>query len=121
MKEQPDLLDTLICTHLTSNARSYIAMGSGTNMTDAGFRVKEGVHQGAIPSGRLYLLGQNNAMQNHRKRIEAVGGGVAVVLDDNMTIAPREEIFTLNKQVAKDLATVGLDLQPRKSNCYINE
>jgi hypothetical protein len=41
MKEQPDLHNTLVFTHLTLNPRSYIAMGSGTNMTDAGFRVKE--------------------------------------------------------------------------------
>jgi hypothetical protein len=29
-------------------------MGSGIHMTDAGFKVEEGVHQGAVPSGYLY-------------------------------------------------------------------
>jgi hypothetical protein len=41
MKEQPDLHDTLVFTDLTLSHRSYNAMGSGTNMTDAGFRVEE--------------------------------------------------------------------------------
>ena len=57
-------------------------------MTDAGFQVEEGVHQGAVPSGYLYSLGaQNRAMQNHRERVEAEGGGVTVILDDNTTLA----------------------------------
>ncbi len=115
MKEQPDLHDTLLFTHLMLNPRSYIVMESSTVMTDAEFRVEEGVQQGAVPSGWLYLLGQNNAMQNHRKRTEAVGGRVTIVLDDNTTIAPKEDIFTLSKLLAKDLVTVRLKLQPYKS------
>ena len=90
-------------------------------MTDVGFRVEEGVQQGAVLSGWLYSLGQNSAMQNHRMRAEAVGGGVTVVLDDNTTIALKEDIFILSKQLAKDLVTVGLELQPHKSKCYIDE
>ncbi len=121
MKEQPDLHDTPVFTHLTLNLRSYIAMGSGTDMTDAGFRVKEGVQQEAVPSSWLYSLGQNNATQNHRKRPEAVGRGVTIVLNDNTTITPNEDIFTLSKQLAKDLATVGLKLQPHTSKCYIGK
>jgi hypothetical protein len=97
MKIQPDLYNTLVFTHLTLNPGSYIAIGGGTNMTDAGFRVEEGVQQGAAPSGWLYSLGQNSAIQNHRTRAEAVGGGVTVVLDDNTTIAPKEDIFILSK------------------------
>jgi hypothetical protein len=41
-------------------------------------------------------------MQNHRMRTEAAGGGVTIVLDNNTTIAPKEDIFTLSKQLAKD-------------------
>ena len=89
-------------------------------MTDAGFKVEEGVHQGAVPSGYLYTLGQNRAMQNHCERVEAEGGGVTVILDDNTT-APREVIFTLAKQLAEDLALVGLELQPAKSKAFITE
>ena len=73
-------------------------------MTDAEFKVEEGVHQGAVPSGYLYSLAQNRAMQNHRDRVEAEGGGVSVILDDNTTLAPTEVIFTLTKQLADDLA-----------------
>ena len=57
-----------------------------------------------VPSGYLYTLGQNRAMQNHCERVEAEGGGVTVILDDNTTLAPREVIFTLAKQLAEDLA-----------------
>ncbi len=60
-------------------------------MTDAGIRVKEGVQQGAVPSGWPYSLVQNNAMQNHRKRTEAVREGVTIVLDNDTTIAPKED------------------------------
>jgi hypothetical protein len=60
-------------------------------------------------------------MQNHRARTEAVGGGVTIVLDDKTTIASKEDIFTLSKQLAKDLATVGLELQPHKYKCYIDK
>jgi hypothetical protein len=52
MKVQPGLRDTLVFTHLTLNPRSYVAVGSGTDMTDAGFRVEEGVHQGAVPTSQ---------------------------------------------------------------------
>ena len=91
-------------------------------MTDAGFQVEEGVHQGAVPSGYLYSLAQNCAMQNHRERVEAEGGGVTVIFDDNTTLAPREVIFTLAKQLAEDLALVlGLELQPAKSKTFITE
>jgi len=90
-------------------------------MTDAGFKVEEGVHQGAVPSGYLYTLGQNRAMQNHCERVEAEGGGVTVILDDNTTLALREVIFTLAKQLAEDLALVGLELQPAKSKAFITE
>ena len=121
VKEQPELHDILTYTYLTLNTRSYVAMGSGIHMTSAGFRVEEGVHQGAVPSGYLYSLGQNRAMQNHRERVEAEGGGVSVILDDNTTLAPREVIFTLTKQLADDLALVGLELQPAKSKAYITE
>jgi hypothetical protein len=121
MKEQPDHHNTLVFTHLTLYPSSYIAMGSGTDMTDAGFRVKEGVQQGAVPSRWLYSLGQNSAMQNHRTRTEAVRGGVIIVLNNNTTIATKEDIFTLSKQLAKDLATVRLKLQPHKSKCYIDK
>jgi hypothetical protein len=121
MKEQPDLHDTLVFTHLVLNPRSYITMGSSTDMSDAGFRVKEGVQQGAVPSSWLYSLGQNSAMQNLRTRTEAVGGGVTIVLDNNTTIVPKVDIFTFSKQLAKDLATVGLNLKPHKSKCYIDK
>jgi hypothetical protein len=60
-------------------------------------------------------------MQNHRTRTKAAGGGVTIVLDDNTTIAPKEDIFTLSKQLAEDLVTVGLKLQPHKSKRYIDE
>jgi hypothetical protein len=83
-------------------------------MTDTGFRVEEGAQQGAVPSIWLYSLGQNSAMQNHRMSAEAVGGGVTVVLDDNTTIAPKEDIFILGEQLAEDLTTVGLELQLQK-------
>ncbi len=121
MKEHPDLHNTLVFTHLTLNPRSYIAMGSGADTTDAGFRVEEGVQQGAVPSVWLYSPGQNNAKQNHRTRTEAVRGGVSIVLDDNTTIAPKKGIFTLIKWLFKDLATVGLNLQLHKFKCYIDE
>ena len=63
MKQEEDLLDNLNYTHLTLNTKSHVAMGSGTNMTNADFRVEEGVrHQGAVPSGWQYSLGQNHAM-----------------------------------------------------------
>ena len=61
VKEQPELHDTGLHIYLTHNTRSYVAMGSGIHMTDAGFKVEVGVgvHQGAVPSGYLYSLGQN--------------------------------------------------------------
>jgi hypothetical protein len=121
MKQEEDLLDTLVFTHLTLNTKSYVAMGSGTNMTDANFRVEEGVHQGAVPSGWSYSLGQNHAMQSHRARVEAIGGGVTVILDDNTTIAPREVLFNMTRQLAEDLSLVAVELQPHKSTCYIND
>ena len=121
VKEQPELHDILTYIYLTHNTKSYVAMGSGIHMIDAGFQVEEGVHQGAVPSGYLYSLAQNRAMQNHRERVEAEGGGVTVILDDNTTLAPREVIFTLAKQLADDLALVGLELQPAKSKTYITE
>ena len=90
-------------------------------MIDANFRVEEGVHQDAVPSGWLCSLGQNHAMQSHRARVEAIGGGVTVILDNNTTIAPKEVIFDMTRQLAEDLSLVGLELQPHKSTCYIND
>ena len=46
---------------------------------------------------------------------------MTVILDDNTTLAPREVIFTLAKQLADNLALVGLELQPEKSKTYITE
>ena len=42
-----------------------------------------------------------------------------MILDDNTTLAPREVIFTLAKQLAEDIALVGLELQPAKSKAFI--
>jgi hypothetical protein len=41
MKEQPDLHDTLVFTHLLLNPKSYIAMGSGTNMIAQGSKLRK--------------------------------------------------------------------------------
>ena len=41
------------------------------------------------------------------------------IIDNNYLLGPPNRIFPIKDALASDLAEVGLELQPRKSKCYI--
>jgi len=63
----------------------------------------------------------NDAFTNFNCRLRDVGGRVTAIIDDNYGIGPPSELFAANTQFAIELATVGLEAQPSKAECYIDE
>ena len=43
------------------------------------------------------------------------------IIDDSYLLGRMNHIFAANRTLAVDLAKVGLELQPAKSQCYIRE
>ena len=50
VREKPELHDTLAYFYKLLEPKSYVGMGSGTNVSTAPFRIEEGVQQGAVES-----------------------------------------------------------------------
>jgi len=61
MKEAPGLTSTLAFAHMILEPRTYIGMGSGTNLVTAPFRSEEGSQQGSIEGGWFFALAANAA------------------------------------------------------------
>jgi hypothetical protein len=97
-------------------------MGSGLHLTNAPFRIDEGVQQGAVESSWFFAkIACNKAFQNLNNRLDPFGGGVMAIIDDNYIICPKEKIFEACKGFAADLTNPGLKFQPGKLACYIAE
>ena len=99
----------------------YMAMGNGTNIVSAPFRCEEGGHQGAVETGFLFSLAIHIALKKFNDSLASVGGGVTAIMDDTYAMGPPRELFAANAQFAIDLAEVGLESQPAKAKCYIEE
>ena len=79
------------------------------------------MHQGAVGRGWFFSLGCNKAFQMLRTKLQDYGGGFTAIIDDNYTLGPPEAIFTAHQQFGIDIRDVGLQLQPKKSQSYIDE
>ena len=55
------------------------------------------------------------------KALVEKGGGLVSVIDDHYPMGERETLFPINEKLKADLKVVGLDLQTKKSACYIRE
>ena len=99
----------------------YVGMGGGISLVEAPFKCEEGMHQGAVESGCFFSLDCNKAFQTLRTKLQDCGGGGTAIIDDNYTLGPTEAIFTAHQQFGVGIREVGLQLQPKKSQCYIDE
>ena len=119
VKGSGKLDDTVAFMQALLEPSAYVGMGKGTNLITAPFRVAEGTHQGAVESGWLFSLAVNPAFKRADREMAEQGGGVTAIIDDNYITGPPALVFEANKQLAEDLKEAGLELQPRKSKCYI--
>ena len=121
MKETGKLNHILAFSHALLNPVSYIGIGSGARVIDAGFKSCEGFDQGALEAGPFFALTVNPAFQNMHQTLAEKGGGVLAIMDDHYAMADPETLSEANNKLKSDLKVVGLDLQPKKSACYIRE
>jgi hypothetical protein len=121
LQEAEKFGDMLMFSHALLCHSSYFGMGSGLHLTNAPFRIDEGVQQGAVESSWFFAIPCNKGFQNLNNKLAPFGGGVMAIIDDNYIISPKEEIFEACKGFAADLTDIGLQLQPVKSACYIGE
>ena len=49
------------------------------------------------------------------------GDGVVAIINNNYPMGPPNILFEANNKFEEDLKEVGLELQLKKSACYINE
>ena len=96
-------------------------MGNGAQLVTAPFRCVEGVHQGAIKSGKFFSIAVDSAFLKLCTTLADCEGGVTVIIDDNYIMGLKEHIFAANQEFVEDLLKAGLELQPAKSQCYIVE
>jgi hypothetical protein len=96
---------------------SYAGMGSATHLTNAPFRIDDGVQQGAVESSWFFEIVSNKAFQKLHNWLKPFGGRVMAIIDDNYIIGPYEEIFQAYKGFVVDLTKVGLKFQPGFA-CY---
>ena len=120
-KEQPTLRGTTVFMQKILSPMGYMAMGNGTGIVTAPFRYEEGGHQGAVETGFMFALACDKAFKAFNRRLADVGGAVTAIMDENYAVRPPPELFAANAQFAIDLAEVGLEAQPAKAKCYINE
>ena len=79
------------------------------------------MHQGAVESGWFFSLGYNKAFQLLQTKLQDCGGRVTAIIDENYTLGPPEVILAAHQQFDVNITEVGLQLQPTKSQCYIDE
>ena len=60
-------------------------------------------------------------MQKMNRTLGEAGGGVVAIIDDNYPMGPPDILFEANNKFKEDLKEVGLELQLKKSACYIDE
>ena len=63
VREIPELHDTMDYFFQLLAPRSYVGIGSGTNVSTAPFRIEEGVQQGAVESLYMFALAVNKPYQ----------------------------------------------------------
>ena len=61
------------------------------------------------------------SFQKLNDTLVAVGGAATAIIDDNYAMGPPSIIFLSNEQLKTNLAIIGLELQPAKSCCYIDD
>ena len=106
--------------HALLEPSAYVGMGKGTELTIAPFRVAEGTHQGAVESGWLFSLAVNPTFKMCDRMVAEHGGGLVAIMDDNYITGPPAQAFEANKHLMAELKGAGLELQPKKSKCYID-
>ncbi|EJK69331.1 hypothetical protein THAOC_09421, partial [Thalassiosira oceanica] len=79
VREYPDLHDTLVYLFRLLEPRSYVGMGSGTNVSTAPFRIEEGVQQGAVESLYAFSLSVNKPYKRAKARLAEGGGGITAI------------------------------------------
>ncbi|EJK64395.1 hypothetical protein THAOC_14871, partial [Thalassiosira oceanica] len=122
VRERPELHDTLAYFFKLLEPKSYVGMGSGTNVSSAPFRIEEGVQQGAVESLYMFGLSVNKPYRRARARLAEGGGAITAIVDDHYLLAKPRLAFQVLESLKADLQlTCGLELQPRKSAAYINE
>jgi hypothetical protein len=110
----------LAFSHALLEPEAYVGFGNGINTYNAGFRSCEGVDQGAIESAAFFALAVNSSFQTYNASLGLHGGGAAAIIDDNYGFGLKEHLFPAFAQLTADLAAQGLQLQDRKSSCYIH-
>ena len=121
VKQSGVLGDTVAFMHALLEPSAYVGMGKGTQLITAPFRVPEGTHQGAVESSWLFSIAVNKPFQRANNRMAEQGGGLVAIIDDNYITGPPALAFETNKMLAEDLKKMaGLELQPKKSKCYIS-
>ncbi len=68
-------------------------MESGLRLTNAPFKIHEGVQQGAIESSWFFAIACNKAFQKLNNRLAPFGGGFMAIINDIYIIGLKEEIF----------------------------
>ena len=121
VKQQPGLRGTTVFMQKLLEPKGYMAMGNGTGIVAAPFRCEEGGHQGAVETSFMFSLTVDTAFKAYARRLAEVGGGISAIIDDSYAFGPPRELFAANNQFAIDIAKVGLESQPSKSKCYIDE
>lgn len=112
VREYPDLHDTLVYLFRLLEPRSYVGMGSGTNVSTAPFRIEEGVQQGAVESLYAFSLSVNKPYKRAKARLAEGGGGITAIVDDHYMLARPPLAFSVLESLKADLhSTCG----PRKS------
>ena len=106
-------------THDTLTPMSFIGMGVRTNLTVAPFRSEEGLQQGEVPSCYLFTLGCNTSYQRANRHLNMVGGAMFAIIDDHYLQGPPRSLLEVNKNLALDLAEVGLTVRNDKSQAYV--
>ena len=119
-KETPGLLCTLAFSNALLEPMTYVGMGSGTNLVTSPFLSEEGSQQGSTEGGWFFVLVVNAPFQQLNSTLVAAGGEASAIMDNNYAMRPPSVIFPANEQLQRDLAVVGLELQPAKSCCYID-
>ncbi len=112
LREAEKFGDILMFSHAFLCHSSYVGMGSGLRLTNAPYRIDEGVQQGAVESSWFFAFACNKAFQNLNNKLAPFGGGVMAIIIENYIISPKEEIFEACKRFAADLTDVGLKFQP---------
>ena len=87
VREIPELHDTMDYFFQLLEPRSYVGIGSGTNVSTAPFRIEKGVQQGAVESLYMFALTVNKPYQRALADLEEGGGVATAVVDDHYVLA----------------------------------